>query len=235
MELYICKGLMTPSSNTYFLDTIGHLRRHEEMLIYDRFTTITTKAEQAVGEFLQQEYERECLGFPGIAPNFEQGAAIWAARTVFIASQLLLSREKDAQDMVALLPDYKGAMTPGAILSADLCLRCLPDVIGKAKEISPDDPLIQLLEAILWKWHYSGIGHLSWPGEDRTPIEGRTFIGDKTHIDNWESIAGNECLLQLYVDRAIDRQAIALAKEPILRSAIMAAMGDHSAYFWKEV
>jgi len=214
---------MTPSSNTYFLDTIGHLRSHEEMLIYDRFTSITTKAEQAVGEFLQQEYERERLEFPGIAPNFEQSAAIWAARTVFIAAQLLLSREKDEQDMVTLLPAYKGPMTPGAILSADLCLRCLPDVIEKAKEISPDDPLIQLLEAILWKWHYSGIGYLSRPGEDRAPI------------DNWEPIAGNGCLLQLYVDRVIDRQAITLAKGPILRPAIKAAMGDHSAYFWKEL
>jgi hypothetical protein len=217
IDFVYLKGLMTLPGNNYFLSTICHLRSHEEMLIYDRFASITIKDEQAVGDFLREEYERECIAFPGTAPRFEPEAAIWAGKIVFNASQLLLSREKGEKDVLQLLPPFAGMKTPAAVLSADLCLRCLPDVIAKAGEITPDDPLIPRLEGILWEWHYSGVGYFTGEGFD------------------WEPIAGNDCLLQLYIDRVIDRKAAALAHVPVLRPGIMAAMGDHGTYFWKEL
>ena len=195
------------------------------MLIYDRFTAITTKEEKAVADFLREEYAKEVMNFPGIAPSFEWEAAVWAARIVFNASQLLLSREQDAQDIVKLLPPYSGVMTPAAILSADLCLRCLPDIIKKAREINPDDPLIGLLEYLLRDWHYSGIGYF-WSD---------LFRGDLGDLFDWSTILADDCLRLLYIDRVIERRVTTLANLPELRPGILAAMGDHRNSFWKEL
>jgi len=215
---------MTLSDNNYFLKTISHLRSHEEMLIYDRFTSITIMEQLTVGDFLRKEYILESLNYPYDPPVFEQEAAIWAARIIFNASQLLLSREKGERDMALLLSAYAGPITAGAVLSADLCLRCLPDVIGKAKEIDPDDPLIFLLEDILQRWHYSGVGFLPVP-------EGPGW----EEFFDWEPVQDSTCLQQLYIDRVIERRVGALAKMPVLRPGIMAAMGDHQTFFWKEL
>lgn len=241
---------MTPARNNYFLNTISHLREQEEMLIYDRFTSPTPKEEKAVANLLREEYTREVLNFPGVAPSFEPEAAVWAARIVFNASQLLLSREKDEKDLVELLPDHPGAMTPGAILSADLCLRCLPDVIEKAKDINPDDPLIGLLEEILQQWHYSGIGYFR--GQERGGIDRPMDSGavddaagsnEADSAEGWGGIdraavdlsiiLADDCLRSLYIDRVIRRRVTALAILPGLRPGILAAMGNHNTFFWK--
>ena len=216
---------MTPARDNYFLSAISHLREQEEMLIYDRFTAITTKEEKAVADLLREEYAKEAMNFPGIAPSFEREAAVWAARIVFNASQLLLSREQDTQDIVKLLPPYSGAMTPAAILSADLCLRCLPDIIKKAREINPDDPLIRLLEDLLRDWHYSGIGYF------RSDL----FRDDPGDLSDFSSILADDCLRLLYIDRVIERRVTALANLPELWPGVLAAMGDHSTFFWKEL
>lgn len=222
-------GLMVSSSNNYFLSTICHLREQEEMLIYDRFTSTSITEERAVGDFLQEEYEREMLDFPGNPPSFDRDAAVWAARIIFNASQLLLSREKDEKDIVQLLPHYTGETTPGAFLSADLCLRCLPDVIGKAREINPDDSLILLLEEILRIWHYSGIGYFG------TGVGAAFGAGVEVGLFDWKPIMADDCLRSLYTDRVIERKVTVLANIPALRPWILAAMGDHSASLWKEL
>jgi hypothetical protein len=209
-------GLMTPASNNYFLSTICHLRAQEEMLIYDRFASIKTKEEKAVEEFLREEYAKEALNYPDTPPSFEPEAAVWAAKIVFNASQLLLSREQEEKDIVKLLSDHAGEIGSAAILSADLCLRCLPDVISKAREINPDDLLIRLLEKILQVWHYSGIGFVKEP-------------------ENWAPILADDCLRLLYIDRVIERRVTALANMPELRPGILAVMGDHNTSFWKEL
>jgi hypothetical protein len=208
---------MSPARDNYFFHSISHLREQEEMLIYDRFTSPTAKEVDAVAELLREEYATEALNFPGLAPSFESGAAVWAAKVVFNASQLLLSREKDVQDIVELLAPYSGEMTPAAILSADLCLRCLPDIITKAREINPDDPLIGSLEDLLLVWHYSGIGY---------------FRGD---LSDLSAILGDDCLRLLYIDRIIERRVTDLAHLRQFQPGILAAMGDHGTFFWKEL
>lgn len=188
------------------------------MLIYDRLISTTRAEEEAVGVFLQEEYEKEIVGFPGYPPPFEQAAAVWAAKIVYNASQLLLSRDQNNRDLAQLLAGYPATIDAAAILSADLCLRCLPDVVAKAREISPDDALIPLLEGILRIWHYSGVGYFKG---------GAPF--------DWAAVLTNDCLRRLYVDRVIGRRAVVLANSPVLRSEIRAALGDHGAYFWKEL
>jgi len=209
---------MTLASNNHFLQTIRHLREQEEMLIYDRWISTTKTEEEAVGDFLQEEYEKESIGFPGCPPPFGQEAAVWAAKIVYRAAQLLLSRDQTNKDLGQMLAGYPATIDAGAILSADLCLRCLPDVIAKAKDINPDDALVPLLEEVLRVWHYSGVGY----------FKGRE-AGD------WTPVLANDCLRRLYVDRVISRRDVARAISSALRSEIRAALGDHGSFFWKEL
>jgi len=209
---------MTLASNNHFLQTIRHLREQEEMLIYDRFVSTTRTEEEAVGDFLQEEYEKEIVGYPGYPPPFEQEAAVWAAKIVYRAAQLLLSRDQNNKDLGQLLADYPATIDAAAMLSADLCLRCLPDVVAKAREINPDDALAPMLEDVLRTWHYSGIG---------------SFKG--VEVFDWAPVLANDCLRRLYVDRVIGRRVAVLANSPVLRSEVRAALGDHSDYFWKDL
>ncbi|GGA89068.1 hypothetical protein [Puia dinghuensis] len=210
---------MTVPSINHFLDTIRHLRNHEEMVIYDRFTPNNKKAdEEGVTEFLRMQYERESLEYPGVPPAFEREAACWSARIVYTAAQFLLFREKEVAGVREHLPPYAGVVTPGAILSADVCLRFLPGVIEKAKELNPEDWLIVILEQHLRVWHYSGIGY---------PLDPTVLA--------WEVMAADDCVRQLYVDRVIARKVKALAELPVLRRDVDAALGDWGGYFWKEL
>ena len=221
------KGLMTLASNNHFLQTIRHLREQEEMLVYDRLITTTRTEEEAVGDFLRKEYETESVGFPGDPPAFSKTAAVWAARIVYDASQLLLFRTRNEKDPGQQLEDYPGTIDAAAILSADLCLRCLPDVIAKAREINPDDVLVSVLEDILMKWHFSGVGYF------------RKFeVVDGVGVDeafDWGPVLSNDCLRRLYADRVIRGRVTALANSRALRSETRAALGDHTDYFWKEL
>jgi hypothetical protein len=223
---------MTLSTNSHFLQTIRHLREQEEMLIYDRLISATRAEEEAVGVFLQEEYEMESVGFPGDLPAFNGAAAVWAARIVYDASQLLLFRTQNEKDLGRLLADYPGTIDAAAILSADLCLRCLPDVIAKAREINPDDVLVSLLEDILMKWHYSGVGYFKkFEGMDGDGSDG----GGVDEAFDWGPVQSNDCLRRLYIDRVIRGRVTALANSRALRSEIRAALGDHTDYFWKEL
>ncbi len=203
--------------NNYFLDTIRHLRRQEEVVIYDRYAPITTDVQESVTAFLKEEYERECLEYPNGAPDFDGAAALWAARTIYITAQFLLYREKTGTETSELLPSYGDLQTPGAILSADLCLRFLPDILEKAREISLEDPLIMLLEKHLYQWHFSGVGY---------PLH-------KERLD-WPLILESDCVRKLYVDRIIQRRSLSLTGIPVLQTWIKAALGDHGSHYWKE-
>ena len=230
-------GLMTPASNNHFLGTIRHLREQEEMLINDRYISTTRAEEMTVGDFLQKEYEKEIAGFPGRPPSYQREAAVWAAELIYNASQLLLSRDKGGKDLEQLLAAYRGGIDAAAILSADLCLRFLPDVIGKAREINPDDALILLLEEVLCVWHYSGIGYFKDMvfGQSGSAHAGARILDAGEEEGVWGPVLADDCLRRLYVDRVIRGRVAVLANSPVLRQEVRAALGDYGVYFWKEL
>jgi len=225
---------MTLASNNHFLQTIRHLREQEEMLVYDRYITAARSEEEAVGDFLRKEYEKESVGFPGNAPAFGQASAVWAARIVYDSSQLLLFRAQSENDLGPLLADFPATIDAAAILSADLCLRCLPDVIAKAREINRDDRLVPVLEDILMKWHYSGVGYFRGgiAGDSLAGVSGAGWVDE---VFDWGPVLANDCLRRLYTDRVILRRVEAFANSRALRSEVGAALGDHADYFWKEL
>jgi hypothetical protein len=209
---------MTATVTDYFLQTLYTLRNREEILLYEHAVLVPAAELELAAAFLETEYDNECLGYPGKAPAFDAAAATWAAQTVYIAAQLLLYRKDREADLPAMLPAYEGAVTPGAILSADICLRFLPDVVQMAGNIDADDILITILEAHLQHWHYSAIGH-------GTEVEGLDF----------SVISTNPCLLQLYADRVMARKDRRLAAHAQIAPVVKAALGNHQRYFWNEL
>ncbi|WP_291146606.1 hypothetical protein [Flavobacterium sp. UBA7680] len=203
---------------TPFLDTIYHLRTIEQVILYDKLITISETEETEAVLFLETEYEKEILEYPGTAPDFNAEAALWAAKTVYLATQLLLHREHKRDDLNILLPDYAEIQDASAIISADLCLRFLPQIVGEIKRLDPEDLIIEILEKHLIQFHYSAIG-------SELDIENVSF----------EIIEANDCLLQLYIDRVVQRKSIKWAQPDFIKKQLEIGFGDYQKLFWSQL
>lgn len=203
---------------TPFLDTIYHLRTIEQVILYDKLITIAQTEETEAALFLETEYEKEILEYPGIAPNFNSGAALWAARMVYLATQLLLHREHKMKDVKELLSFYIGVVDASAIISADLCLRFLPQIIAEIRKIDPEDLVIDILEKHLIQFHYSAIG---------SDLD--------TENINFDAVAANDCLLQLYIDRIVQRKSIKWAQSDFIKKKLEIGFGDYQKLFWAQL
>jgi MoxR-vWA-beta-propeller ternary system domain bpX4 len=202
----------------YFLKMIQTLRRNEEIIVYSNVLETDEAEHQHVIDFLAEEYRHEALNYPFDAPDFNRSAALWAATTVYVSSQLILHRESKPVDLSFALPNYAEQIDEAAILSADLCLRFLPDMIVQLKFTDSEDALIETLEGILICWHYSGINH-------SLPIKNLDFtITTDVH----------HCLHHLYVNRIIEYKKLALALIPPFENTVKALMGIYGKDLWKE-
>ena len=202
----------------YFLQTLQHLRSYEEVMLFINQWHFQEEEQEEAVKFLAKEYEEEKLNYPFQAPSFDQAAALWAAKTFYIASQLLLHRKNNVQELEVLLPEYQFGMNASAILSADLTLRFLPDILFQLKVINPEDPLIAVLENHLGNWHFSGIRY-------SLPVDKLDF----TILD----FSG--CLQQLYVDRTIFYNNRLLALHSKLSMRVKASLGLYAAQWWPEL
>lgn len=202
-------------NNHCFYDTIAQLRTKEEIILYDKVLDFSKEDEALVTKFLQREFDVESLDYPFFSPQFDSSAALWGAKTVYTACQILLYREHKNAELCNLLPSYRHKIIPEAILSADLCLRFLPQILSEANLIDNEDPLITILNNMLKDWHYSGIGVTLNP-----------------HDLDFASIFANRTLEQLYIDRVIEKKDIERAKLPKLNQKIKAVLGNYKGDFW---
>jgi hypothetical protein len=186
-------------------------------MLYGNILEVSETEDQEAIAYLAKEYENESLNYPFTAPRFDTQAALWAAKTVYVATQLMLYRENKESDLESLLPAYAPEMTPSAIVSADLLLRFLPDIIGHLKAIDPEDKLIEVLEKRLAAWHFSGVKY-ALPVND-------------LHFD---VILSNPCLYQLYMDRVIENKSLPLARHPSLKEGVKASLGMYAGVYWNE-
>ncbi len=191
--------------------TIQHLRQQEALLLHGHLTTIAPDDEAATLRFLQSEYENEQLDYPHEPPTFHPETALWAAKYLFIAAQLLLHRQHETKKLPTLLPVFEGYLSAQAILSADLCLRFVPALLDQLKAIDPEDELIQLLQAQLQRWHYSGVPKIK-----------------NTEDIDLTAITTNPCLHQLYIDRVVRHKNKVLSEHPALQPGINASLGLYS-------
>jgi hypothetical protein len=162
----------------------------------------------ALDEAVVQAYRaaRAQLAFdpPPIAP----AAGRWAMVILYRACQALVYREMPAQAVREVLSKpCPLPPSPQVCYSVDLALRFIPDLIKLAKGIAQDDPLVSGLLELARAWPLSSVGVAL---EDDVNVE--PFIGEKS-------------LLQLYVDRIIERGDILRLKHPLVREAAREALG----------
>jgi hypothetical protein len=201
---------------SYFLKMIQTLRWHEEIMLYANVPESDADSNEVIS-FLKDEYSQESIAYPFQIPDYNSNASLWAAKIVYVAAQLILYRKNKESDLTILLPEYLYEIDESAMLSADLCLRFLPDMINQLKMIDSEDALINVLENILIKWHYSGTN----------------FPLDAQKLD-FAMITPNTCLHQLYINRIIENKNVALADHMLWSEHIKAQFGIYSQSFWKE-
>lgn len=200
----------------FFLRMITSLRKEERVILYNNLLEISTDEKDAVALFLEKEYQKETLTFPYEDPAFHYKSAVWAAEIVYQTAQLILYRKKEVGELENLLPKENFVPTAATILSVDLSLRFLPDMIQQLKLIDHDDALIPLLELIIKKWHYSAINY-SWENEEVVKL----------------SFTDNPCVQQLYLDRVVRFKNSNLAKNSKINSLLKSNFGMFEDDFWK--
>lgn len=201
----------------YFSKMIQHLWQEEEVMLYGNLLEISDEDVQEVITFLKEQYRIEALDYPHQAPAFDEAAALWGAKTIYLAAQLLLYRNTEIEDLPALFPPLE-LTNPSAVLSVDLCLRFLPELIKELSVIDVEDPLIPLLVKLLETWHYSGINY---------ELDVETL--------NFEKLKTDACLQQLYCDRVVHYKKLKLAQHPSVKPMILANLGDYVKEFWNEL
>ncbi|WP_415325681.1 hypothetical protein [Chryseobacterium sp. MMS23-Vi53] len=201
-----------------FLDTLFLLRKEECITIFTDIQEISQKEEQDAADYFESEFEKERLEFLSDQINCDRETAVWAAKVMYHSAQLHLIRENTAKDLNKLIPSFKGKRDISSILSADLSLRFLPQIIAVLQSADPEDALIKMLENILKQFHYSAIG----------------FDLELENI-NWEEELKDKTYRKLYLERIVEKKAYSLAEIPYINQLLIAEFGMYKDIFWREL
>lgn len=204
-------------TNTLFLQMIQLLREEEAVVLYGFALEIDDQEAEQVVEYLKSSFEVERLAYPYQVPEFDPEAALWAAKLVYFACQFLLYRETADRDLKHYFFHFPKERTPAAMLSADLTLRILPDLMDELRDIDSQDNLVSLLEEIVACWPYSAVRSLLAP-------ESMEF----------DVLVASSCLHQLTMDRIIENKKMNWAARPEFYNEIKAGLGWYIPQFWKE-
>ncbi len=205
-------------SKSPFLDTLFLLRKEECITIFTDIQEISGKEEQDAADYFESEFEKERLEFLSDQISCDRETAVWAAKVMYHSAQLHLIRENTAKDLNKLIPPFKRERNISAILSADLSLRFLPQIISVLQNADPEDALVKMLENILKEFHYSAIG----------------FDLDLENI-NWEEELKDKTYRKLYLERIVEQKAYSLAEIPYINQLLIAEFGMYKDIFWKEL
>ncbi|WP_259129158.1 hypothetical protein [Chryseobacterium ginsenosidimutans] len=201
-----------------FLDTLFLLRKDECITIFTDLHEISKKEEQDAADYFESEFEKERLEFLSDQINCDRETAVWAAKVFYHSAQLYLIRKDTAKNLEKLIPQFNGKRNVSSILSADLSLRFLPEIMNALQNADPEDPLIKMLENILQQFHYSGIG----------------FDLDLAKI-NWEEELKDKTYRKQYLERIVEKKAYQLAEIPYINQLLIAEFGMYKDVFWKEL
>ncbi|WP_261509773.1 hypothetical protein [Chryseobacterium paludis] len=200
------------------MDTLFLLRKEECITIFSNIQTISKKEEQDAADYFESEFEKERLEFLSDYLICDKETAVWAAKVFYHAAQLYLVRENTAKDLDQLIPEFRGEKNVSALLSADLSLRFLPQIITALQTLDPNDPLIGRLENILSQFHYSGV----------------EYDLDLGKI-NWEEELEDPSFRKLYLERIVEKRAYRLAEIPYINQLLIAEFGLHKDELWREL
>lgn len=201
-----------------FLDTIFLLRKEECITLFSSLQKISPQEEAEAGDYFETEFEKERLEFLSDQLTCNKETAVWAAKILYHSAQLYLIRENTEKNIDNLIPGFKGVWDISSILSADLSLRFLPQVIVALNAVDSEDPLIAMLEDILMQFHYSGIG----------------YDLDLKNV-NWQEELKDKTYQKLYLERIVEKRDYKLAEIPFINKLIIAEFGIHKDAFWREL
>ena len=201
-----------------FLDTLFRLRKEECITIFTDIQEISKKEEQDAADYFESEFEKERLEFLSDQISCDRETAVWAAKVLYHSAQLHLIRENTAKDLSKLIPSFKGNKNVESILSADLSLRFLPQIISVLQSADPEDTLISMLENILKEFHYSAIG-----------------LDLNLENINWKEELKDKTYRKLYLERIVEQKAYSLAEIPSINHLLIAEFGMYKDIFWREL
>lgn len=190
---------------------VRSVRQQEEVLLHGQGASFNTAENEQVTAFLQEEYARESQEYPGSPPAYQADAALWAAKLVYISAQLILYRKENPEALRNKIHPYPAPIQAASMLSADLMLRFLPDLLIQLRAIDATDPLLPMLESILQQWPYSALVH---------PFE-------EDHLD-YSLLNSHPCLAQLAVNRIVVNRKTEALKQPELQALLKANVGLYS-------
>ncbi|WP_228460391.1 hypothetical protein [Chryseobacterium gallinarum] len=205
-------------SGSPFLDTIFLLRKNECITLFSSLQEISEKEEMEAEEYFEAEFEKERLEFLSDRITCDPKTAVWAAKIVYHSAQLYLIRDNTEKNLEKLIPEFKGTRGVTSIISADLSLRFLPQIILALNAIDPEDSLIKMLEDILTVFHYSGVG----------------YDLDLKYV-NWEKELEDKTYRKLYLERIVEKKDYKLAEVPFINKLLIAEFGMHKEAFWREL
>ncbi|MFY0629118.1 MAG: hypothetical protein JXR05_01985 [Flavobacteriaceae bacterium] len=201
------------------LQTVHHLRTSGHFVLYTSTPKISNDDLTDLSDFLESEYENEVLNYPYEVPPFHKESAIWAAKTIYYAVQFLVHRKRVPKDLEEYFPEFKEEVTPSIVLSVDLSLRFLPDIMREIHDIDFEDWLLKRLTKNVGRFQYSTIGF---------PID--------IEVNEMEllKLFKNECFKTLYTDRVIERKELSLVKHTIIQENVAIHLGEYKDFFWRE-
>lgn len=201
-----------------FLDTLFLLRKDECITIFTDIQEISEKEILDAADYFESEFEKERLEFLSETIRYDKEAAVWAAKVLYHSVQLHLVRKNTEKDLDKLIPPFKGIIDVSSILSADLSLRFLPQIISVLQSADPEDPLVKMLENILKQFHYSTV----------------EFDIELENV-NWEEELKDSTYRKLYLERIVEKKAYSLAEIPYINRLLIAEFGLHKNIFWREL
>jgi hypothetical protein len=191
------------------------LREQEEVMLYGNVFDITEEEDEMVIQFLSSEYDKESLNYPGKPTKFEPVVALWAAKICYYSAQFLLYRQSEPESLEKYFEKLRGDYSdPNFHISADLCLRFIPQFVTELKMINSDDKLIELLESILKDFPLSAPQYIS---EDST---------------NLGELAKDYGFAQQLADKIIPLKKMSLINE-FTQGQVNASLGAYKDLFWK--
>ena len=167
--------------------------------------------EQAAGvQIIRSRFEVLSLDYPADMPDFDADAALWAGQWVYYAVHLMVIRDAGEAEITRLMPPYSAAPSPSAVISADVCLSYLPEILHAAKGFAPGDILVTTLKTTARSWPFSAAG---------LALEGLPDI---------RIFSGHPALMQIYTDRLIQYRQRERLRDPLLAPWLQHITGNYS-------
>ncbi len=150
-------------------------------------------------------------------PRFDVATATAASRVLLSMCQAVVYRETEIDDLKRRLVESKlpygdvVVQDPSLHYSVDLLFRFMPQVLERAKRISPSDDLIPLLLDVLRPWPLSSIGV--------------SELSPAASCPSLRVVQTDRSLWRMYVDRVISLNDSQRLQHPETRAAVAAALG----------